>query len=158
MNFSKTLRPERIIQFGEGGFLRGFVDWMLQIANEKTDFNGYSPSNFNDKYCGNISASESLAKSSNVCAVKILNYSGIDGAISVLNKLNIKTDESDKNLALALGATKYGATLSQITSAYNVFSNSGYYTAPSAIKEMQLNKNKIRATRKKEKNYKSNKY
>ncbi len=31
---------EKVIQFGEGGFLRGFVDWMLQIVNEKTDFNG----------------------------------------------------------------------------------------------------------------------
>ena len=31
---------ERIIQFGEGGFLRGFADWMLQIVNEKTDFDG----------------------------------------------------------------------------------------------------------------------
>lgn len=31
---------ERIIQFGEGGFLRGFADWMIQIVNEKTDFGG----------------------------------------------------------------------------------------------------------------------
>ena len=31
---------ERFIQFGEGGFLRGFTDWMLQIANEETDFEG----------------------------------------------------------------------------------------------------------------------
>ena len=31
---------ERIIQFGEGGFLRGFADWMLQIANEKKVFDG----------------------------------------------------------------------------------------------------------------------
>lgn len=31
---------EKIIQFGEGGFLRGFADWMLQIINENTDFNG----------------------------------------------------------------------------------------------------------------------
>lgn len=31
---------EKIIQFGEGGFLRGFADWMLQIANEETDFDG----------------------------------------------------------------------------------------------------------------------
>ncbi len=31
---------EKIIQFGEGGFLRGFVDWMVQIANEKTSFSG----------------------------------------------------------------------------------------------------------------------
>lgn len=33
-------RVERVIQFGEGGFLRGFADWMLQKVNEATDFNG----------------------------------------------------------------------------------------------------------------------
>jgi len=26
---------EKIIQFGEGGFLRGFADWLLQIANQR---------------------------------------------------------------------------------------------------------------------------
>ncbi len=31
---------ERVLQFGEGGFLRGFADWMLQEVNEKTDFGG----------------------------------------------------------------------------------------------------------------------
>ena len=36
----KKRRTERVIQFGEGGFLRGFCDWMLQIVNEKTDFDG----------------------------------------------------------------------------------------------------------------------
>jgi tagaturonate reductase len=40
MEFKKTLRPERVIQFGEGGFLRGFVDWMLHKINKKSDFNG----------------------------------------------------------------------------------------------------------------------
>ena len=40
MDFKKTVRPERVIQFGEGGFLRGFVDWMLQKVNESSDFNG----------------------------------------------------------------------------------------------------------------------
>lgn len=37
---STKQRTERIIQFGEGGFLRGFVDWMLQIVNEETDYDG----------------------------------------------------------------------------------------------------------------------
>ncbi len=40
MNFEKAVRPERVIQFGEGGFLRGFVDWMLQKVNESSEFNG----------------------------------------------------------------------------------------------------------------------
>lgn len=40
MFFDKKQRTERVIQFGEGGFLRGFVDWMLQKVNENSDFDG----------------------------------------------------------------------------------------------------------------------
>ena len=35
-----TQRPERILQFGEGNFLRAFVDWMIDILNEQGDFDG----------------------------------------------------------------------------------------------------------------------
>ena len=40
MNHNKVIRPEKVIQFGEGGFLRGFVDWILQKVNDSSDFNG----------------------------------------------------------------------------------------------------------------------
>ena len=40
MNFEKKQRTEKVIQFGEGGFLRGFVDWMLQKVNDSSDFDG----------------------------------------------------------------------------------------------------------------------
>lgn len=33
-------RPVRVLQFGEGNFLRAFVDYMIDIANEKTGFDG----------------------------------------------------------------------------------------------------------------------
>jgi tagaturonate reductase len=33
-------RTEKFIQFGEGGFLRGFADWMIQKINDSTDFEG----------------------------------------------------------------------------------------------------------------------
>ena len=36
----KSVMPERIIQFGEGNFLRAFVDWIVWNMNKKTDFNG----------------------------------------------------------------------------------------------------------------------
>ena len=36
----KSVAPERIIQFGEGNFLRAFVDWIVYNMNQKTDFNG----------------------------------------------------------------------------------------------------------------------
>ena len=35
--FSRTEnRPIRILQFGEGNFLRAFADYMVDIANEKS--------------------------------------------------------------------------------------------------------------------------
>ena len=44
MNYLKTLpkekRPIRVVQFGEGNFLRAFVDYMIDIANEKGVFGG----------------------------------------------------------------------------------------------------------------------
>ena len=33
-------KTEKFIQFGEGGFLRGFVDWMIQKLNDTTAFEG----------------------------------------------------------------------------------------------------------------------
>jgi len=50
MKFEKVTRPERVIQFGEGGFLRGFVDWMIQKMND------------NGSYCGNVVVVQPIAE------------------------------------------------------------------------------------------------
>ena len=36
---SAALYKEKVIQFGEGNFLRAFVDWIIWNTNQKTDFN-----------------------------------------------------------------------------------------------------------------------
>ena len=36
----KSVMPEKIIQFGEGNFLRAFVDWIVWNMNQRTNFNG----------------------------------------------------------------------------------------------------------------------
>ena len=36
----RTPREIKVVQFGEGNFLRAFVDYMIDIANEKGVFNG----------------------------------------------------------------------------------------------------------------------
>lgn len=38
-NYPGASYPTKIIQFGEGNFLRAFIDWQLDILNEKTDLN-----------------------------------------------------------------------------------------------------------------------
>ncbi|EGU31426.1 altronate oxidoreductase [Vibrio ichthyoenteri ATCC 700023] len=35
---SQPCRPEKVIQFGEGNFLRAFIDWQIDLLNQHTDF------------------------------------------------------------------------------------------------------------------------
>ena len=37
---NRPVRPVKVLQFGEGNFLRAFVDWTIDILNEKAGFNG----------------------------------------------------------------------------------------------------------------------
>lgn len=106
------------------------------INDEKTDFGGYSPKNYGDEYLGNISAKTALAKSSNVCAVKILNSIGIENAKNFVNKTAIQLTEKDDNLCIALGSTKKGATLTDIVSSYTVFPNRGLFNKTKSIKKI----------------------
>lgn len=38
--YLKKEAPEKVLQFGEGNFLRAFVDYWFELANEKADWNG----------------------------------------------------------------------------------------------------------------------
>ena len=114
-----------------------------KIIDEKTDFNGYTPKNFNNTYHGDISVKDSLATSSNVCAVKLLNYVGVDKARQYLSKLNIPLSKTDNSLALGLGSVENGVKLTEISSAYSVFNNDGYYTSPKFIKKILDNNGKV---------------
>ena len=35
----KTKHPVKIMQFGEGNFLRAFIDWIVDSMNKKSNFN-----------------------------------------------------------------------------------------------------------------------
>ncbi len=112
---------------------------VTKILDDKTNFNGYTPSNYGDKYYGQISVKESLEKSLNTCAVKILNEVGVQKAIDTLKKMSFPITDNDNSLALALGATENGATLTDITSCYNVFLNNGEISKCSVINKIIAN-------------------
>lgn len=38
--YEKKVRPVKVLQFGEGNFLRAFIDWFFQKFNDEADFNG----------------------------------------------------------------------------------------------------------------------
>ena len=111
----------------------GIVSSATPILDEKTNFNGYEPSNYNEKYYGFVSVKDSLAKSLNVCSVKLLNYTGVKKSKSYLKNTDIELTENDNSLCLALGATEKGCKLTNLTAAYSIFNNHGYYSKPTFI-------------------------
>lgn len=113
-----------------------YIDTCTLINDEKTDFDGYSPSNYNDKYYGYVSAKFALAKSLNTCAVKIFNGCGAKRCLDYVRKTDIPITEKDNALTAALGATEKGATLMQISAAYGSFVNKGDYVSPTAIRQI----------------------
>ena len=111
------------------------VNSYTHIYDEKINICGYAPSNYKEKYYGKVTVRESLEKSLNSCAVKLLNYTGVEKVTNYLNKTQLEFTENDKTLALALGSCENGNSLSKLTAAYSVFINNGSYNKINTIKK-----------------------
>lgn len=109
------------------------------ILDEKVDFDGYSPDNFNNKYAGWTTIRQAVSNSINTVSVKVLNCIGVDNAIKYLNKNGIKTDEKDKNLTIALGSFYNGIYLKELLAGYLTLANSGTYKSIGFVDEIYLN-------------------
>ena len=118
------------------------------ILDQKMKFGSYSPSNFNSKYMGWTTVQNSLINSSNVCAVKLLEMTGIEKAKTYARKCGIKFSKKDTSLAIALGGLTDGLSLQQIANAYQVFANDGNYIESGCIRYIKDNDGKYLFKRK----------
>ena len=112
------------------------VSPFTRILDEKVDFGGYSPENYDKKYHGYVTVADSLKYSYNVPAVKTLNSLTIDNAEKYLTRMNIALEDEEKNLSLALGGMKYGLSLKDIVDRYSIFQRGGTYAPSRFIKEI----------------------
>ncbi len=113
------------------------------IQDEKTDFSGYTPSNYKDKYYGSVSCRFALANSLNIPAVKILQNMGIENTIKYLRRMGLRIENEDKNLALALGGTASGYTLTELAAAYAQLANGGKYNSLHFISKIEDKNNNM---------------
>lgn len=109
---------------------------VTKILDEKINFGGYSPENYDKKFHGYVTVADSLKFSYNIPAVKTLNNLTVGTAEKYLTRMNIALEDEEKNLSLALGGMKYGLTLKDLTDRYAVFQRGGTYSPSRFIKEI----------------------
>ncbi|MDE5601705.1 MAG: transglycosylase domain-containing protein, partial [Clostridia bacterium] len=120
-----------------------YISLATPIVDEKIDFGGFSPSNYGDKYYGDTTVREAIKKSMNSVSVKVLDYIGVDRSESYLRSFGIGIADSDKNYALALGATSKGVSPLSVAGGYSALARDGEYLKPSFVRYVVEDGNKV---------------
>jgi penicillin-binding protein 2A len=120
-------------------------DWnpYSMLKDEQTDFNGYKPHNYNNRYLGQVTMFDAVKTSMNLPAVWLLNEIGLQTGKKFATNLGIDFDPADNNLAIALGGLTRGATPIQMAQAYSSFANNGAMNNAHAILKVTLDDKEI---------------
>ena len=94
----------------------------------------WKPGNFDGKFLGPILLSQALAKSRNVCTVRVAQAIGMEAIIQRAHDLGI-TGEIPAVLAVSLGS--YESTPLTMASAYTAFANGGQAVTPRIITDIK---------------------
>jgi penicillin-binding protein 1A len=103
-----------------------YLDAPIQYGN-------WRPENYDKQHRGYMTLAHALVESNNVVAVKLINDISPEAAIKTAQKMGIKSP-MEPNLSLALGAM--GASLKEMTVAFNILNNKGMYVEPYAIEKI----------------------
>ncbi|MCS0673145.1 transglycosylase domain-containing protein [Cytobacillus firmus] len=106
--------------------------------------NGYCPQNYGGARYGSTTLEKAFIYSYNTPAVRLLDDIGIENGFRDLDKFGFKkVTEKDHALSAAIGGFTYGMTPLELTSAYTVFANDGYYQPARAIRKITDLKGKL---------------
>jgi len=132
-----TLKPALYAEAIEQGFLTTGI----KILDVPMDFGGYEPENFDLKFNGMVTAQYALVNSLNIPAVNLLNEIGVHNFVELLNSLEFKKLNSQKNklgLSLILGGC--GITLEELANLYSTFGRKGIFKTLRYTKTQKENK------------------
>jgi len=106
-------------------FEKGTLSPITPVLDSKTNFGSFCPSNANGKFLGWTDVDTALSLSLNIPAVKALDSTDINYAVSLAQNCGFNLTDEDKNLAVALGATQYGTPILNVAKAYSSLANLG---------------------------------
>jgi penicillin-binding protein 2A len=104
------------------------------LKDERIQYNGYEPKNYDHHYDGSVTMFDALIQSKNAPAVWVLNKFGIHESKKYLEKNGIFIE--DQGLAIALGGLKYGVSPLAVANAYRTFAQNGQYSDPYFIEKI----------------------
>ena len=107
------------------------------LDDEPMDFDGYSPRNAGDVYCGKVSVRRAIEESLNIPAVEMLDSIGLGTGVAFSERLGISFDDECISLALALGGFTYGVSPLEMAGAYNTFASGGEYIEPYSVSRIE---------------------
>ncbi len=97
--------------------------------------NGWEPGNDGDKYDGEVTLMDALARSINTVAVRLAQIDGVSRVVDMARRIGISTPHLPEDLSLALGTAS--VTPLEMSVAYSTFANNGYKIEPYGIKEVR---------------------
>lgn len=96
----------------------------------------YQPRNYDAREHGFVTVREALASSLNIPAVLTLQTVGVEGAVTLANRVGISLDEPrNYDLSLALGGGRM--SLLELSQAYAVLANAGKFTGAEILLEVR---------------------
>ena len=98
------------------------ITWATVLHDQLTNFNGYTPHDFDNGGFGDIPASEAILYSRNIPAVEVGQMEGITNVISLAHQMGIKS-QLQPYLPTAIGASD--VTLFEHVQGYETFANQG---------------------------------
>jgi penicillin-binding protein 1C len=118
------------------GFDKGYFTPKTVMTDVPTDFDGYSPENFDLRFHGSITIEKALAKSLNVTAVKALEQIGVEPFVGKMMQAGFKSmQKQQKNVGLSLALGGCGVSLEEMTNLYSIFANKGVFHSLRYLKE-----------------------
>jgi penicillin-binding protein 1A len=94
----------------------------------------WTPANYNNRYYGDVTLRDALAKSMNTVSVRLSEWAGRDNVVKTAHRLGI-VSRLEPNASIALGTSE--VSLLELASAYVPFANGGYSAKPHIIKAIK---------------------
>lgn len=109
------------------------------LTDKKTTISGYSPTNANNNYRGNVSIREAVIRSLNTIALQTLNKTSLSVSMEYLNKMHFSTLTYADSTALAtsIGGFTDGLTVVDMAKGYATLADNGKYTQNDCIRKLE---------------------